>query len=418
MNKRKRIGYPIFEAVLSFLAVLLIAIGFSDDILARGLATTNYLAKLNPNGNDFLVYSTVMRSLEDNSNISSSYLRSFRSDATYLRTLSYLDDKGDVVRVGIASNNYERQDFAVCNLETYSNTTRFENLNISLLRDIPRTEELNDYGTNGFVFIPDYIADEIIESSNGDLKNYDDLVPDYSSMNEAEITSFLDKYALSVTNVYGDSFRYKISNIFRVKGFNETYLDGRDMPEETTIGASLESFFGNYLFLFSQSLFRNDEVALFNFAQNRQFSLHYDLYNVTSINKAVKLELTCYLREGDGYVKSEYYSDLIWDSFVAHRTDDLYKFILCVGIFFLIAAAVLPFIFKAKVFVEPRTYLWNIIFLLGVALVFNILEVTIGATSFAFLTFNNFLCGGSILVLIGFSAYFYFSEKRRWRKGL
>lgn len=418
MNKRKRIGYPILEAVLSLLAVLLIAIGFSDNYLSKGFATANSISRVNSDTSDYIVFSTVMRSLDDDSNISGNYLRSFRNTPEFVRTLSYFDEEGDVAKLKVQSNGQDYSDFAICDMGTYSNSERFENLDISLLRDVPRSQELNSYGTNGFVFVPDYLADQMIENSGGDLKNYDDLVPDYDELSQEEISSLLDKYALSITNEAGETLRYKISNIFRVNGFNEAYLNGREAPRETSIGATLESFFGHYMFSPSQSLVRNAETALFNFVENKQFSIHYDLFSVTSVRETTKLELTCYLHEADGYEKNVYYTNMIRESFIAHQPNFLYTLLLVAGFLFLASSIILPFVFKAKFLVEPRTYLWNIVFLLFIALVLNILEMTLGSVSYAFLTFNNVLCGGSILVLLAFSAYFYLSEKKKWRKGL
>lgn len=414
-SKKTRIAYPIVEALLSFFAIFFISLGFSDNMTARGYATANLLSRLDSNNQNYFIYSSTMRSLEDDSNVSANYFTAFRRDTDFFRVITYLDEDENFAKVDVNGNGQSYSNYAACSLWTYSNSTRFENLNISLYRDVPRAQELNGYGANGFMFIPDYLADQMIESSNGELKTYDDLVPDYSTMSSEEIKSFVDKYSLSLTNKAGDTLRYKISNIFRVNGFNETYMNGRDMPSATSIGANIGKILGNYLVIVSERLFTENEETLLNFVKNKRFDIYYDLSTVTSIKSTVNQELTCYVKEDSQYLSSQYYSNLIHDSFISHQTQPMYTAFLVFGFIFLVASIALALIVRFKFIVAPRTHLWNILFVLIVAIVINILEKTAGAGSFAFLSFNNFMCGITILVILGVCAFCYFSEKKRWR---
>lgn len=416
-NRKKRIAYPILEALLSFFAIFFMALGFSDNSLSQQFATSGIVSKLNSNNNDFFPYSSIMRSLEDGTNITNNYSVAFRSDANHLRVISYLNQEGDVARVKISGENHEYSStFAVCNAGTYSNTAKFENHNISLFKNISRDQTLSIYGTNGFVFIPDYLADEMIESSNGELKTYDDIVPDYSAMSEEEIASFLEKHALTLTNSSGSVGRYKISNIFRVKGFNEAYMNGREMPEETTVGDSFESFFGHYVFMPSRILFNEDEAALFSLAKNKQYSIYYDISTICSLKTSTNQQLACYVKGESGYSRSDYYSSLMQNAFISYVPRTTYTVILVIGVIFMLSAIALMLYAKSSFLVEPKTHLWNVLFVLAIATVLNIVGITFGSTSLAFLSFNNIICASAILAIMGFSAYCYFSEKKRWRR--
>ena len=114
---------------------------------------------------------------------------------------------------------------------------RFETLCINLLFKREWTEERN-YGSNGevgFIYIPDYYADYVIEHSE-DINNYRDIV--------------YGEKAIDI-QINGTVRKYRVANIFHVRGFNEKYCDeGFEIVyNDHGIGGKMDAFFEGYFII-------------------------------------------------------------------------------------------------------------------------------------------------------------------------
>ena len=131
---------------------------------------------------------------------------------------------------------------AVLSGKTYSNqqeTLRFETVCINLWKYQNRYQELSFDSTiyDGFVYVPDYIADEIIALSD-DLNSYEDLIQSGDGTH--------------VFSLGGDSFdrKLKIANVFHVRGFNLEYSEGViHQYNDRDIGLQLDQFLSGYVFV-------------------------------------------------------------------------------------------------------------------------------------------------------------------------
>ena len=111
---------------------------------------------------------------------------------------------------------------------------RFETICINLLLYRDKSEELvidqNSY--DGVVYLPDYIADYIIEEEG--LTNYTDL--------------FSDSFSFSLT--FGNNeYSYKVANIFHVDGFNPNYSGFEPKYNDYNNGEKIKNFLGEYVFI-------------------------------------------------------------------------------------------------------------------------------------------------------------------------
>lgn len=117
---------------------------------------------------------------------------------------------------------------------------RFETNCINLYCFRPKNEELSFDSSkyDGFIYIPDYFADYIIES-NPNIKTYDDII--YSEN---------INFAIKIKN-NNNEFKYKVANIFRINDFNKDY----SLPEHNfsyndgSTGKLLNYFFNGFCFV-------------------------------------------------------------------------------------------------------------------------------------------------------------------------
>ncbi len=169
-------------------------------------------------------------------------------------------------------------DFGVASGGNYTNQeslVRFEMLCINLYKYQPKNIELSFDSSlfDGFVYIPDYLADVLISASNGKFLSYDDLI------------SLNNKEGLIVSS--GDAtYSYRIANVFHVNGFNRNYCIDRDqIYNDYDTGAKLQKCFGNFIIVSNIArLAENDlgNVGLALFTPPQKYSFLNVMDNVIS----------------------------------------------------------------------------------------------------------------------------------------
>lgn len=127
---------------------------------------------------------------------------------------------------------------------------RFETICINLFLYRDKSEELvidqNSY--DGVVYLPDYIADYIIEEEG--LTNYTDL--------------FSDSFSFSLT-FSNNKYTYKVANIFHVDGFNPNYSGFEPKYNDYNNGEKIKNFLGEYVFITNRDrIIRENSDVLFS----------------------------------------------------------------------------------------------------------------------------------------------------------
>lgn len=174
---------------------------------------------------------------------------------TSTRILSVSDDNG-VASFSTTFNGmqipFETSVVSGINYSNNRDLVRFETvcINLLLFRERQVEHNYNRELYDGFIYIPDYYADYLLENNSGIGSTYMDL-----------LESDTNVIALSK----GDrSFRYKIANIFHVSGFQEKFTDGIDISyNDYDTGYKLNTFFNDFCFVSNYSRFSELDEGLF-----------------------------------------------------------------------------------------------------------------------------------------------------------
>lgn len=170
------------------------------------------------------------------------YTANFEEGRVGQRFPVIFDAASDVVeQFNVTINGQQIASTAVANGVFYSsqeNPVRLETVMMNLYKYRDRDEELSfdRDKCDGFIFIPDFWADEIIKI-NG-LSSYDDL--------------FTDDENNFVTLSFGDdvTMTYKIANVFHVNGFKEEYCVDRELTyDDNNYGQIMNSYLGSFCFI-------------------------------------------------------------------------------------------------------------------------------------------------------------------------
>ncbi len=268
VNKKRKSYYAIIMSVLlSIVSSFALGYGFSGfefaqiDLVSQLIANNsknNYLSKT------YLTYFSPEKS--GNAIFRSTYLNNF--SYFFSELISYNTQDGELARFDFSCGGTSFNEVAVCDLNTYSNNIekkRFETVNINLYKTPDISDELNSYGLDGFVYIPDYFADAIVKNDEN-LNNYLDLLPNISSLTQDERTSFLDKYSIVISDNGSEIGRFKIANIFHVDGFSD------DTYKYTDLGAGsiFKSYLGNYIICYT-SKFKSYKNGIVSYIDSKRF---------------------------------------------------------------------------------------------------------------------------------------------------
>lgn len=141
-------------------------------------------------------------------------------------------------------------------LSNMSNTKKFESLNLELLKQI--SGERDATGFDGVVYLPDYLADKIIENSNGLYSTYDALLD--------------SRYGLTMSCA-GKSRRYRLANIFYTANFAYASSDESYQKKDNGNGKLMKSFLGDFVFTQDRYFFNTINSSFGSVFASRQFMI-------------------------------------------------------------------------------------------------------------------------------------------------
>lgn len=317
--------------------------------------------------------------------------------------MTYVDSSGSLYNFDLKCGNSYLLNSKWCDLNTYSNQVefkRFEKININLYKTPNKNEEINNYGTDGFIYIPDYFADQIIEESDGELSTYDSLIPDLSSIPVDERNNFLEKYCVRLTNPKGVIEKYKISNIFHVDGF----MDDNYVYNDSDSRILLKHFLGNYAFIHSNiDSFQPTDKALLTIIEGKRFVISERISSFLDYQSVI----TFYKVHGSGFQPMISENEQISDIVLNKKDINVFCLSACI-VCFLSFLTILILSYKKSIFISLIFYLAFLSSIVFVSLSLQIFSLTIFSTNIIFYQLYNIGFNIFLLLIVAAFTYFYF----------
>lgn len=270
----------------------------------------------------------------------------------------------------------------------------FETVLINLFKYRDRKEEISydPKKFDGFVYIPDFFADYIIENNNN-ISSYNDLLD--------------NEIPFSLT-IKGNKLDYKIANIFHLNGFQERYCDG--VITKTTYGYSklFKDFLGNFCFVPNTSsilkLSNNFNLSLASVLSPKRFLLvdTFKTIQKTIESRADSADFDLFYSDSAKIIHYES-SSAISKAFLEDEANGDWSFKIISIIVYFLSITFLSFVFY-KYFKEKSFYIFALSEVGGMILllfVFSIFKLTplFGVIS---LYFNSITIITILLYLLSF----------------
>ncbi len=305
MGKAKKRFTEIFTIITGCLSLFFAGLTSSNSTLVNQEATYKRIAKLSESNDHGYAYATICYgesgggeagaalSYNYGSNFSGSQQiipACFDSDTNELKTFEAGFGAMGAVHIG--------------NLITYTNQKalrRFETAWINVYdNDLFNPHAYHGDG-DGFVFIPDFYADELIAGSNGAYKSYDDLLPSSASSSSASDFQYL-------TIADGELIRrWSIVGIYHAKGFDAGYLGGEFAYNDGKFGDAVNLLGAPFLIAYDSSFFSKRLNGLTVFCSAKQYSIEEQIKTVAAYDEDRSSYVTFYsVKDGvpkkmDGY---------------------------------------------------------------------------------------------------------------------
>ncbi len=208
------------------------------------------------------------------------------------------------------------------NLSTYTNQKalhRFETAWINVYDNDTFDPHVSHGNSNGFVFIPDFYADELIEGSDGAYQCYNDLLPDKDP--NGNLTDF--QY-LSASD--GDTkITWSIVGIYHAKGFNDQYWDKSFAYNDGHYGEAINSFGAPFLIAYGSSL-ASSVNGLAVFSTSKQYSVEQKIKTIAYYDEEKTSSFTFYSAKNGTLSKMDGYSS-VQTSFILNGDVPVWYFV-------------------------------------------------------------------------------------------
>ena len=151
-----------------------------------------------------------------------------------------------------------------------TNLCRLETLCINVYqKDWTNPYELD--GEHGFVYLPDFLADYLIER-NDDFNAYDDLLPKFSDTRQ-----MVDKKILKINSDIGER-KWVIAGIYHSNGFNESFLkDAEFSYNDLNFGKAFNNFGYPMLIAYDSAFSRKHLNGLLTLSQPKTYLIDQNI---------------------------------------------------------------------------------------------------------------------------------------------
>lgn len=321
-RKEKMNSKTIFKILVPLLeAIVFVSCGFAfstANVVQKSTELSLFANECKQNGAKYC-YANIDIVGEKKNNLpetifSNTYSENFSGTSTKLMAIS---DNSNVASFDTFFNG-DKIPFSTCVVsgKNYTNDPellRLETVCINIYKYRPRQEEhYYDGSYDGFIYIPDYYADYII----------DNFCPDYT------YDDFLTNDSLNSISLGNNtnSFKYKIANIFHVNGFNKNHMTKEQFAyNDLNTGEILDLFFNGFCFVSNYGHFSdlNKELhtTVFCELQPKRYMLDETLMmanNYKNAFKANEIKVAIYY-SSEGGTKKVSNSDNISNIFFAAK---------------------------------------------------------------------------------------------------
>lgn len=290
--KIKQILFGILPIIINFGSCFLFGYSFSNTTNVRVDAFSQVIANRSISNYNGKVFSELC---DENSVIDSLFANTYGSNFNnyFDEIVSYIDDNGNQLSFDLTFGSQKFDDFKVADARSYSNDVnlkRFETVNINLFKTPNRSEELNTFGLDGFIYIPDYLADLIIKNSS-EINTYLDLLPNLSQFSVSDRNAFLERNSIYIKQQDNIIGRFKIANIFHVNGFDTEAYNYNDKGT----GLLFNNFFGNYIIGYSNkfSSFKKNLITIYD---AKKLIINKEINNFINVTKNSNSKMLFYFK--------------------------------------------------------------------------------------------------------------------------
>lgn len=408
----------LIQCAVSIFSAIFSGLAFSSKkttIIDSCATIVNSISSKNGNSKTFSL-GTINKKETSESLVESYFISTFGTNFVGYHTeiTTFVDQQGDMPNFSLFCGDFSRDNIKVCDAITYTNQVelrRFETCNINLLKEPNRIEELNTYGMDGVIYIPDYIAKYFVDNSGGELKTMSDLIPDYSKMSKNEIAQFLDKYSIKLVTETKDYGKYKISNIFYVDGFDCEYNYNDDQS-----GKLLKDFCGDFVIIPLSRFFAEDyNRAILSSFDTKKLIARQEIEHILAYENTCNVSLDFYCSINNKITKINVD---VTEELSSQKT--LIGLLIIPAILALLAQLYLQY--KLKDFLNRFNPVHLIFYLILpyflMSTILQLLRLTLFKEAFLFLCFNNFALYIAMAFSFMLSSIFIMQNVKRYFKWL
>lgn len=298
------------------------------------------------------------------------------------------------------------------NYSSQKDLLRFETIRMNIYKFRERQNETDFTGYDGFIYIPDYIADELIASSQGLLNYYDDLLVD------GEIPGVLKDFLVIKINIDESILKFKIANIFHVNGYNSNYIfEETDIQKclinDGNTGQKFKRFIGDFCVAYSPQIIKRNNYSFVSIINKKQYAI-IDYLSVVS-QQANNIISGCFYLVGESGVEPIALSSELFEVFNnSGFSKTPFLVLLIFSILFFIGSISLIFVCCRFILTKHDAIFYHFIQIV-VLLIFHAIMTVLSiffSGSFVFQSiYSKYLGIASVLVLL-FEVYMFLKLRR------
>lgn len=192
----------------------------------------------------------------------------------------------------------------LCNYSIQTGSKRFETALINVYCNDLFNPVAEYEDSDGFVFLPDIYADQLIAESSGLYAHYSDLLPCKDSSGKSVSFHFLYVTSGDVTR------KWRIVGVYHAKGYNVDYLDEEISYNDSNFGAALNGLGAPFLIAYDYSFFSTEMNGFAIFAKSRQFTIWQTIQTIVSFDAAGTSNVSFYSSMNGASTKMSGYSQI------------------------------------------------------------------------------------------------------------
>ena len=264
-------------------------------------------------------------------------------------------------------------------------------------------------GADGFVFLPDFYADALIEGSGGTYSCYNDLLPNKSSSGALSDIVFLDASDGTANR------KWAIVGIYHAFGFKESYLSEPFKYNDSVFGAIMNSFGAPFLIAYDSGFVPKYKNGMTMSVVAKQYSIQSKCEYVAGADENRVSRFTFMsLRDGKAQDLADY-SNLRANYFLDSEIPPLFTLFCYLAILSAVGFYLCARLIKYE---RPLPYLcWTVLAPCVLGLLGSILSNNLGCLNPMLYSFFSYYFGISVLVILMIASCLFLWHAKEKKKG-